>query len=354
LHHLIFDTCVWVDLAVSEFSLVAKLGLLIQDGKAKIVVPEIIRTEWDGCKKKIVTQITEGIVEARRSAISLKSFMDEGCTDVFDRISSVDPISTGVKISAARIQAIEEILDSDATIRVPVSDQTKTSAVERAVQKKSPFRSRNSMADALIFLTAVEWVSATKPDRAVFLTHNTKDFSDDKRGEEDADFKNRLAPDLRSLADKNRLGYGINVGRVLNDVEQSVATEEEIEHGEAVVERTRAQDDWSMLPRARTLELQKKFDEMRRSGPNAIPDVLIEQMEFHAMSSGVIADVLKQQEKFQEMTSGPIADVLKQRVKLQAMSSGAIADVLKQQEKFQELISSGPIADVLKQWREIS
>jgi len=100
LHHLFLDTCVWVDLAVSEFSLVAKLARLIEDGKATIVVPELIKTEWDGCKKKIVAQITDDVTESRRFAIRFMSLMDELNTDVSDHISSVDPISTGAKIGA--------------------------------------------------------------------------------------------------------------------------------------------------------------------------------------------------------------------------------------------------------------
>jgi hypothetical protein len=110
---------------VSEFSLIPKLARLIEDGKATLVVPELIRTEWDGCNKKIVAQITNEIVDTQRFALKFMSFVDEGePTDVGDRISSVDPIALGIKIAAQRILAIEKILDSDKTIRVPVSNHS--------------------------------------------------------------------------------------------------------------------------------------------------------------------------------------------------------------------------------------
>ncbi len=351
MHHLIVDTCVWFDLAVSEFSLVAKLARLIAADKVTIVLPELIRNEWNHCKKKIVEQITRGITDARRSAITLTTLLDEtDLTEISDRISSVDPVSMGADIGTQRIQAIEKILDSDSTIWVPASSQTNASAIAHALQKKAPFRQRNSMADALIFLSAVEWVNANKPERSVFVTHNTKDFSDEKRGDEDRDFKERLAPDLQVLADKNRLEYGIIVGRVLNDIEQSVATEEEIERGETVVERKRVLDDLRSGPIADALEQQKKFQDMM-SGP--VADALEQQKKFQDMISGPAADALEQQKKFQNMMSGPVADALEQQKKFQDMISGPAADALEQQKKFQDMMSGRAIADALEQWKKI-
>ena len=90
----------------------AKLARLIDDGKASIVVPELSRTEWDGCKKKIETQISNEVVEARRFAMRFVSFMDEiESTDVSAHVSSADPISMGCRIAAHRIDAIETILN---------------------------------------------------------------------------------------------------------------------------------------------------------------------------------------------------------------------------------------------------
>ncbi|MCP9841546.1 DUF4935 domain-containing protein [Synechococcus sp. J7-Johnson] len=303
LHHLFLDTCVWFDLAVSEFSLVAKLARLIDEGKARIVIPELIRTEWDGCKNKIETQIAKEVVDSRRFAIRFMSFMDEiESTDASSRIASADPKSMGRRIAAHRIDAIETILNSDATTRVPVSDQARTLAIKHALEKKAPFRMRNSMADALIFLAVVEWVNDQKPDCAVFVTHNTKDFSDEKRGEDDVFFKERLAPDLQSLVENNGMMFGAVIGRVLNDVEQSVATEAEVERSEAVVARVRLNDD------------------------------VLEEL----MSGGAIAKLLAQHKKFEELTSG-----------------GAIAKMMEQQKKFEEMTSGGAIGKMMEQQRKI-
>jgi hypothetical protein len=165
LHHLIIDTCVWVDLAVSEFSLVAKLARLIDDGKARIVIPDLVRTEWGRCKKKIETQIVDEVVSNRRFAMKFVCFMDEiESTDLSAKISFTDPTSMGRRIAARRIEVIEKILSSTATTQVAISARAKTLAVNHALEKKAPFRLRNSMADALIFLTAVEWVNHNMPN----------------------------------------------------------------------------------------------------------------------------------------------------------------------------------------------
>jgi hypothetical protein len=208
----------------------------------------------------------------------------------------------GRRIAAHRIYAIETILNSDATTRVPVSAQARTLAIKHALEKKAPFRMRNSMADALIFLAAVEWVNDQKPDCAVFVTHNTKDFSDKKRGDDDVSFKERLAPDLQSLVENNGMMFGAVIGRVLNDVEQSVATEAEVERSEAVVARTRLKDD------------------------------VLEEL----MSGGAIAKLLAQQKKFEELTSG-----------------GAIAKMMEQQKKIEEMTSGGAIGKMMEQQRKI-
>ncbi len=325
MHYLILDTCVWVDLAVSEFSLAAKLARLIDDGKASIVIPELVRTEWDGCKMTIGTQIANEVVAARRYAMRFVSFMDEiEFTNLYTHVSSTDPISMGQQIAAHRIAAIDAILNSDASICIPVSAQAKTLAIKHALEKKAPFRLRNSMADALIFLAAVEWVKDQKPDKSVFVTHNTKDFSDEKCSDDDVSFKERLAPDLQLLVEDNGMTFGAVIGRVLNDVEQSVATEAEVERSEAVVARTRLQDD--------------ALEDLISGG--AVAKMLEQQMKIEELASGgAIGRMLEQQKKCEELISGgTVAKMMQQAKRIEELASGgAIGKHLEQQKKIEEM-----------------
>jgi hypothetical protein len=82
--------------------------------------------------------------------------MDEvESTDVSAQVASVDPTTLARRIAGQRIAAVEAILNSSAATRVSVSKQAETLAVKHALEKKAPFRMRNSMADALIFLGSV-------------------------------------------------------------------------------------------------------------------------------------------------------------------------------------------------------
>ncbi|MEW4490515.1 PIN domain-containing protein [Thalassoglobus sp. JC818] len=332
LHYLILDTCVWVDLAVFEVNLIAKLAKLVDDGKATVVLPELIRSEWDGCKRKIVDQITNQVVESRRSALQFQSFVAEGDSNtVPDQISSVDPKALGAKIAAKRIVAIERILDSDETIGVSVSSNSRSLAIHHALEKKAPFRMRNSMADALIFFSAVEWANAMPEDRSVFVTHNTKDFSDEKRGEDDNAFKDRIAPELQSLIENNGLKYFVVVGRVLNEIEQFVATEDEIAREEAVVERTHTMDE--------LLEEIISCDG-------------IAQQEMKEMLSGsAVTKMLEEQQKIKEMLSGSaVTKMLEEQQKIKEMLSGsAVTKMLEEQQKIKEMLSGSAVTKKLEE-----
>lgn len=57
MHYLIIDTCVWGDLFDKEPTLTTKLAHLIEQGKVTIVLPELIVSEWDGIKNKIIYQL---------------------------------------------------------------------------------------------------------------------------------------------------------------------------------------------------------------------------------------------------------------------------------------------------------
>ena len=107
---------------------------------------------------------------------------------------------------------------------------------------------------------------------------------------------------MQSLVENNGMMFGAVIGRVLNDVEQSVATEAEVERSEAVVARARLKDD------------------------------VLEEL----MSGGAIAKLLAQQKKFEEMTSG-----------------GAIAKMMEQQKKIEEMTSGGAIGKMMEQQRKI-
>lgn len=158
-------------------------------------------------------------------------------------MSNIKPDLVGEKFAKDRIQGVENILNSKKSIQLPNTVQFDSLIIEHALCKKSPFGSKNSMADALIFFSAVEWANSNKSANVVFLTHNTSDFSDKKKDEEDRSHEKRLSSDLQPYVEMNGMKYGIIVGIILNEIEKDIATEEELECEKAVVEYIRTMDD---------------------------------------------------------------------------------------------------------------
>ena len=334
MHYLILDTCVWVNLAVSEFFLVAKLTRLIEEKKVTVVIPELVRTEWEGCKNTILSQITDEVVKGYRAYNNFISFLNQNnYTDLDESILSFNPSLIGAELSNSRIFAIEQILDSDVAIQLPVSDWSKNMAIEHALQKKAPFRSRNSMADALIFFSAVEWVNTKKPDNSFFVTHNTKDFSDPQMSNNEL-----LAVDLQSFVVNINLGYDIIIGRVFNKIEQFVVTKEEIEQEEADVELIRFKEELSE-------------DSIFGS---RISNFFVEQQNREKSLSGVVSKAFEQQKKWQEMLSGGAMNkIFEEQRALQDSIAGAMGKILEEQRKLQETLSGGGVSKLIEEQQKM-
>jgi len=353
LHYLILDTCVWVDLAVSEFSLVAKLARFIEEKKVTLVIPELVRTEWEGCKNRILSQLTDEVVKGYRSCKNFISVLNQNnYTDFDESILSINPSSIGAEISNSRILAIEQILNSDVVIQVPVSDWSKKMAIEHALQKKAPFRSRNSMADALIFFSAVEWVNTKKPDNSFFCTHNTKDFSDPHMSNNEL-----LTVDLQPFVANINLGYDIIIGRVFNKIEQFVVTKEEIEQEEADVELIRFKQELSedsiFGSRISNLFVEQQNREKSLSG--VVSQAFEQQKKWQEMlSGGAVNKMFEEQRKLQESIGGVMGRMLEEQRKLQENLSGCgVSKLIQEQQKMQDLISGGVMGRMLEEQRKL-
>ncbi len=372
MHYLILDTCVWVNLAVSEFSLVAKLARFIEEKKVTLVIPELVRTEWEGCKNTILSQITDELVKGYRSYNNFISFLHQNnYTDFDESILSFNPSSIGAELSNSRILAIEQILDSDVAIQVPVSGWSKNMAIEHALKKKAPFRSRNSMADALIFFSAVEWVDTKKPDNSFFVTHNTKDFSEPQMPNNEL-----LAVDLQPFVANINLGYDIIIGRFFNKIEQFVVTKEEIEQEETDVELIRFQEELSedsifgsriskffeeQRNRDKSLsgvvskafEQQKKWQEMLSGG--AVNKMFEEQRALQDSIAGAMGKILEEQRKLQEtLLGGGVSKLIEEQQKMQdPLSGGVMSKVLEEQQKLQENLTGCGVSKLIEEHRKI-
>lgn len=289
MYHLFLDTCVWIDLAVNQDSLIPKLFKLIEDSKVRIVVPELVKQEWDSNKKKIISQITKKIVDAQRSSITYLSFIEKSEYEDFRAfISSANPQTMGKNLAEDRIQRIESIINSESSLRIPISDSGKVIAIEHALQKKAPFHMKNSMADALIFFTIVEWVNNNNPDKSIFVTLNTRDFSDKKKSDTDTSYFERISPDLQQYVEENGLEFAPYFAKVISEIERFLITDEEIRISESVVKQIRELDDYLgiLMSSSGMKEYLKQQEEMKE-----------------LMSSSGMKEYLKQQAEMKELMS---------------------------------------------------
>lgn len=137
------------------------------------------------------------------------------------------------------VDKVEEFL-LNKTVKIDVSDQVKVEASNLALAKKAPFigDKKNSMADALILLSAIEHIYENEksdfpfPDegdepqylfpQSYFVSSNSGDFSA-------LDNKEKVHPDLEPYLFKTKTEFYYSLAKLVNSLEERFLTIEEIE-----------------------------------------------------------------------------------------------------------------------------
>jgi hypothetical protein len=158
-----------------------------------------------------------------KNARTISQYLSQAESDEFKRIleefqERKDEI---VGLALKQIQAIEALFNHPSTITFSISNGIKLQAVDLALAKKAPFGTRNSMADALILLSAIDYIVQKHLTNCIFISNNTDDFalSSDK---------NTIHEDLQELFDKCGMRYFSNVGLAINTVEKDIISTDAI------------------------------------------------------------------------------------------------------------------------------
>jgi PIN domain len=226
---ILIDTCVWLDLAKDpqQQSLLSALEELVRDGRVSLIVPTIVREEFDRNRGRVaedtgrsltaalkrVRDVIERLGDARGKSIAIKQLQDVG--------HKIPNLGEAAIESLARIGAL--LANGD---RVAMSDAVKLKAANRAISGKAPFhRQKNSMADAIIMETYASLVAAKCPPgtRFIFITYNTKDFS--LPSGNDA----MPHPDFAACFSRVRSRYFIRLAEVLRQIEPDLVSEMMVE-----------------------------------------------------------------------------------------------------------------------------
>ena len=216
---ILIDTCIWLDLAKDhrQQSLVNVIDELISQKKIQLILPKLIVDEFTRNKDRIIEETgksVSGIIKSVREVV--KSFGEEEEKEaVLEYLTNIDykkPILG--KYSAMGTANWISTIFSSATVK-DITDEIKLKAFKRAENNIAPFHNaKNNSNDALLLEAYLDELntSPSKSGRFIFVTHNTKEFSDL------AGNNNNPHPDLAVHFDGAKSRYFINLSEALKNV----------------------------------------------------------------------------------------------------------------------------------------
>lgn len=242
MHYLTLDTNTWIYLAngTEPVRLLTFIKQEADKGNIKIILPETIINEWNRNKDNAVKQGSIKHFNDIEKSLDriLKLLGDKGERDVFSflldekddkiyfkdfidnfkkkRIEIEDAISENIKL-------IDDLFKHRSTIVLAIKDEIFLKAGQFALDKKAPFKTKNSFADALIVFSSIDYVKTNLIEGAFFISYNTDDFCEKKEG------KKYLHPDLQPDFANTKSKFYTIVGEALNTIEKDIVSKEELE-----------------------------------------------------------------------------------------------------------------------------
>jgi hypothetical protein len=177
---LLFDTCVWLDLAgnYGNAPLLSALEALCHQHVIDLIVPQLVRDEFARNKERIIKESGRSLSGAlKRARVALWTYGDprrrRRAVEVIDDIDH--RLNGSIDVAAEAIKRTESLFNN--SIGCAVNDKAMMAASARALEKKAPFHNgRNNFADAVL-IELYGQVVANGSARYAFVTHNVKDFS---------------------------------------------------------------------------------------------------------------------------------------------------------------------------------
>jgi len=248
---LLIDTCVWLDIAKTSKGeeILNLLSEFIERNEAIIILPEIIISEFDRNKERIVADAGKSLSSHFKKVKEMvaEHADQDSKQHILAQLNDIDKkIPTFGENAFQSIVRIEDIMKNAEII--DVSDEIKLRATQRAIDKKAPFHlSKNSIGDAIIIesYNYYKIQNTAQEFNLMFITHNVNDFSL-KNG-------NQKLPheDLADIFDSSKSQYFINLPEALNSINPDLVDEIEYEN------------DWDFEFRSfsEILEIEKELEQ---------------------------------------------------------------------------------------------
>lgn len=227
---LIIDTCIWLDIAKTTKGeeILNLLSEFIDNNEVTIVIPEIIISEFDRNKDRIIMDAGKSLsshfkkVKEMVAEHASKETKDHILTELNDIDKKIPTLGEN---AIQTISRIEEIFKNAEVIEI--TDEIKLRATQRAIDKKAPFHlSKNSIGDSIIIESYNNYKTQNTAQEfnLMFITHNVNDFST-KNG-------NQKLPheDLSEIFDSSKSQFFINLPEALNSINPDLVDEVEFEN----------------------------------------------------------------------------------------------------------------------------
>ncbi|WP_412464554.1 PIN domain-containing protein [Flavobacterium mekongense] len=227
---LLIDTCVWLDIAKTSKGeeILNLLSEFIEANEVAIILPEIIISEFDRNKKRIVADAGKSLSSHFKKVKEMVAeHADKDSKEkILTQLNDIDKkIPTLGENAFQTIGRIEEIIKTAEIINV--NDEIKLRATQRAIDKKAPFHlSKNSIGDSIIIESYIQYKIQNEAQdfSLIFITHNVNDFSL-KDG-------NQKIPhqDLAGIFDSSKSQYFISLPEALYSINPDLVDEVKYEN----------------------------------------------------------------------------------------------------------------------------
>jgi predicted nucleic acid-binding protein len=213
--YLALDTNYWIYLAKGDHSKIfEEIIKKINEGRYKIITCDYAIEEWDNGINKTREEIKKHIYEQSKNADEISNFLEGEEKNQFKQILHKYKAKEEerIKIANERIQMIDKIIKSN-SIKAPITNEVKDLVIQHGLEKKAPFKTKNSTADALIFFSAVEYLKNNNEKglaNSIFVSYNHIDFSKSNND------KDTIHPDLEPFLRECSMSYERNIAKALN------------------------------------------------------------------------------------------------------------------------------------------
>jgi hypothetical protein len=242
--HVILDTCVWIDLVNKNQEIYLDLlDDLIDKEHITLVIPEQVSSEWNKNREDKIIKEKESTYEQLKEKLKVLGIITKTA-----KIDDLEDQLHSFKLSLERnkekvlntftslTERVDKLLNhkNNIIIHLNNTDKVKDQVIEFALKRKAPFTNKNSVGDAIIFFSSLEY-SLKSRARVLFVSTNHKDFGEKSSSE--------LHKDLKEVSKDSNFTYFNSLSDALIEIKEYSADIIELLSEESTRMREYERDD---------------------------------------------------------------------------------------------------------------